>query len=175
MKIFFKFGVSGIIFTLLLFTPGALFSQEYNQFTSDSITYQVRDERPFGLSLNLLGPSILASLSGNYYITPKTKFEGGAGLLGCYAGLDYHFRPNGFHDYWSHYLGAKYSFIPNIGIGGSPQEKYFHGLYVPVGLQYLNKNGFGWAGEIAYTYSSKHVQGFWFCLKFFHQYNRLPE
>ena len=113
-------------------------------------TTNSRIENPFGLSLNLGGPTYVFSFSADYYVTSTVNIEAGFGLWGFYGGVTYHF--NGDHDEkkWTPYTGGLLFFIPEF-LGDDP----YLGLYVPLGMQYLNDGGFTFSAEVAGRFSEQ--------------------
>ena len=122
-----------------------IFSSE-NKFMIKS---NPRLSNPFGMNWNLLGQTIVLSLSVDYFITSKINVELGTGIIGTFGGIKYHINGDKNDKYWTPYLGlylthmpSKSIGIPFMGGGSVTKEKSF--LYFPLGIQLhksqLNKN-----------------------------------
>lgn len=103
-----------------------------------------RIERPFGLSISAGGPTFLVSLSANYFVSSTVNFEAGIGVYGFYTGATYHFNGERNEKKWTPYTGAFLFIIPSIlGEGAHP------GLFIPLGMQFMNIGGFTFRAEVA--------------------------
>jgi hypothetical protein len=101
----------------------------------------------FGINANLGGPSLLLSLSLDYFFTPTINVETGAGIFGYYAGVKYHINGNRAEKNWTPYTGINLMYIPEITLFSTTEAR--NGLYIPVGVQYLSNSGFTFGAEIA--------------------------
>ena len=103
-----------------------------------------RETNPFGMSLNLGGPTILLSGQLDYFITPSWNVEAGAGLIGYFAGTKYYF--NGSRNVkLTPYLGATATLVES-----TVSSEKFGGFYVPLGFQHWGKGSFTYSLEVAY-------------------------
>ena len=93
----------------------------------------------FGVNINMGSPTLLLSASLDYFITSSVNIEAGAGLLGAFGGMKYHFSGSKNTANWTPYLGLFYAY--NLSI--------FNNLYVPLGLQYTSNEGFTFGVELA--------------------------
>lgn len=104
----------------------------------------LRKEKPFGIALNLLGPSSVVSLSVDYYITHKVNIEAGAGLFGSYGGSTYHFNGDKPQK-WTLYTGL---YRANIGFIADRLNI----IYLPVGYEFIDPGGSAYNAEVAYAH-----------------------
>jgi len=116
-------------------------------FFSVSVSAQenVRSERRFGFGIQLGGPTLVTSLESDYFITRNINLEAGIGIIGFYGGTKWYFGAKNKPMYWAPYVGACYIALPDDILGGDWKA----GGYFPIGLQYLSKKGFTFAGEVA--------------------------
>ena len=97
----------------------------------------------FGGSINMGSPTLLLSASLDYFITSSVNIEAGAGLLGAFGGMKYHFFGSKNTANWTPYLGLFYAYNRDIFINDNTN------LYVPLGLQYTSNEGFTFGVELA--------------------------
>jgi hypothetical protein len=102
---------------------------------------------PFGVNINIGGPSILISVSLDYFITPSLNIEAGIGLIGSYGGLKYHFNGNKDDKNWTPYLGVYAAHIPEITFFFTTPAR--NGVYIPLGIQYIDNKGYTFGVEVA--------------------------
>jgi len=106
----------------------------------------------FGVNINMGSPTLFLSASLDYFITSSVNIEAGAGLLGAFGGMKYHFFGSKNTANWTPYLGL---FIARTLYDWDPFSTSSEGdvfntnLYFPVGFQYISKNGFTFAAEFA--------------------------
>lgn len=111
-----------------------------------------REDNRFGINTTFGGPTILVSLSLDYFITPSINLEAGFGFFGIFGGIRYHIFGNRDRINWTPYIGLysiralsfdspNFIFLPNIEV--------IPGLYIPLGIQYMGNYGFTIGLEIA--------------------------
>jgi hypothetical protein len=122
-----------------------------------------KEEKRFGVNLNLLGPTILLSVSIDYFVTPKTNVEIGTGIIGSFGGVKYHWSRDQNESVKSPYVGLNVIYIPEICINNCTPARV--GLYIPVGVQFINKGGFTFAPEIAGLVLDNTKTPIWVALK----------
>jgi hypothetical protein len=111
-----------------------------------------RSENKFGIGAQLGGPTLILSINLNYFINHNYNVEIGAGLFGLYGGLNYYFGQSDKSQRWAPYIGAHYTMVslPTIS-----QSETLSGIYAPIGIQFMAKNGFTFAPEIAFIHINK--------------------
>ena len=97
----------------------------------------------FGVNINMGSPTLWLSASLDYFITSSVNIEAGAGLLGAFGGMKYHFFGSKNTANWTPYLGLFYAYNISIIINENTN------LYVPLGLQYTSNEGFTFGVELA--------------------------
>ena len=109
----------------------------------------------FGVNINMGSPTLLLSASLDYFITSSVNIEAGAGLLGAFGGMKYHFFGSKNTANWTPYLGlyiarnlTDVDAIINE-IFGLSSSFWNTNLYFPVGFQYISKYGFTFGAEFA--------------------------
>lgn len=107
----------------------------------------LNDDKRFGVNANLLGPTILLSISMDYFVNEKTNIEIGTGIIGAFTGIKYFWKRNQSVSEWTPYAGLNVIFIPEICITNCTPARI--GLYIPIGMEIMKKNGFTFGGEIA--------------------------
>jgi hypothetical protein len=149
----------------------------YAQESPNSIVENPRIKRPLGLSLNLGGPTFIASASVDYFVLPLLNVEAGGGIYGYYLSSKYHFQGYAKREKTTLYAGLSLIAMPPYASDGrssssdkwlSPyQQKTLYGVYIPVGFNTIYKNGYTFSIEIAYSSIIKEVTSFpmWFSLK----------
>jgi len=116
-----------------------------------------RLDNRFGVNINIGSPTIGLSVSFDCFITSSVNIEAGAGLLGAFGGMKYHFFGSKNTANWTPYLGlyiarnlTDVDAIFNEIFGSSSSFKAFNSnLYFPVGFQYISKDGFTFGAEFA--------------------------
>ena len=105
----------------------------------------------FGVNINMGSPTLLLSASLDYFITSSVNIEAGAGLLGAFGGMKYHFFGSKNTANWTPYLGLYIARnLTDFDIFGSSSGDVWNtNLYFPVGFQYISKNGFTFGAEFA--------------------------
>ena len=112
----------------------------------------------FGVNINMGSPTLLLSASLDYFITSSVNIEAGAGLLGAFGGMKYHFFGSKNTANWTPYLGLYIArnftdvdawFIEIFGSSSSSFKAINTNLYFPVGFQYISKYGFTFGAEFA--------------------------
>ncbi|MDO9392243.1 MAG: hypothetical protein Q7U71_10790 [bacterium] len=115
-----------------------------------------RIKRPVGLSLNLGGPALFASVSLDYFVLPVLNVEAGGGVWGYYAGPKFHFKGNTKKNV-TLYIGVLATAYPplpgtsafyDVGWNVSKPKTHYY-VYVPIGLNNISKNGYTTSIEIA--------------------------
>jgi len=120
-----------------------------------------RIDNPFGFNLTLGGPSLIMSVSTDYYITSYLNTEVGIGSVGYYAGMKYLFFGNKDHKNWTPYLGIYIASLHGLYV----DEIYFNS-YIPAGMQYIGKKGFSFGCEIAKMFNDGYdPSDFWGAIK----------
>jgi hypothetical protein len=115
-----------------------------------------RAEYKNGISLYGVGPNAIGSISYDYFISPNVSAEAGIGFIGVHAGIKYHFGGTRPDLRWTPYFGGSFtrSLFPSVGLDYLP--------YFPIGLQYIGKNKFNFAFEVApvqFKFSAWNVVG----------------
>jgi hypothetical protein len=104
----------------------------------------------FGVNINMGSPTFVLSASLDYFITSSVNIEAGAGLLGAFGGMKYHFFGSKNTANWTPYLGLFIARnLTDFDIFESSSDVWNTNLYFPVGFQYISKNGFTFAAEFA--------------------------
>ena len=121
-----------------------------------------RLSNPFGININLGGQTALLSLSVDYFVTSSLDIEAGAGLMGTFGGLKYHFDGANNDKNWTPYLGVYLANIMNMTYVGNSNPR--NCIYTPLGIQFQKNKGLTFGAEIAYTSLTK--MNVWGGLKF---------
>lgn len=117
-------------------------------FSKDGIKLNPRKKYPFGVAINLLGPSGHLGVSINGFVVPKINIEVGSGVFNTSGIL----MPSVF-------LGGKYHFAGNtwsrttfyLGVFDAVDYNFkTHNLYFPLGISKIKKNHLTWSVEIAF-------------------------
>ena len=111
----------------------------------------------FGVNINMGSPTFVLSASLDYFITSSVNIEAGAGLLGAFGGMKYHFFGSKNTANWTPYLGLYIArnftdveaIIDEIFGLSSSFNAWNTNLYFPVGFQYISKYGFTFGVEFA--------------------------
>jgi len=105
----------------------------------------------FGVNINMGSPTFVLSASLDYFITSSVNIEAGAGLLGAFGGMKYHFFGSKNTANWTPYLGLFIARnLTDFDIfGSSSGDDWNTNLYFPVGIQYISKYGFTFGAELA--------------------------
>ncbi|UKN00701.1 hypothetical protein K6119_13270 [Paracrocinitomix mangrovi] len=138
----------------------------FNAFVGypQEVTENIRKQRKIGIEASFLGPTQITSINFNYSITHNINIEVGGGMIGVYGGGKFFFGKKDKSWYWAPYLGAMYAYNHNLVISG--EKNTFSMLYAPVGIQYLGKKGFTFAGEVAYVSSLEINTNIWGAIRF---------
>lgn len=135
-------------FACLFFCVSVFINAQNSNFSQinqiEETTSNSRIENPFGLSINLGGPTYAISFSADYYVSSTVNIEAGFGLLGLYGGVTYHFNGDQDEKKWTPYTGTLLTLVPEF-LG---DDEYL-GLYIPLGMQFLNDDGFTFGAEVA--------------------------
>jgi len=105
----------------------------------------------FGVNINMGSPTFLLSASLDYFITSSVNIEAGAGFVGAFGGMKYHFFGSKNTANWTPYLGLFIARnLTDFDIfGSSSGDDWNTNLYFPVGIQYISKYGFTFGAELA--------------------------
>jgi hypothetical protein len=101
----------------------------------------------FGINFNFGGPSIVGSVSFDYFITSSFNIEAGVGYIGFFGGIKYHLGGQKVNRHWTPYLGLYAVRIPELT--GSFKVDARSGLYMPLGIQYMSNIGITLGAEVA--------------------------
>ena len=145
-----------------------------------SISYNPRANRPFGVSLNLGGPTYIASASLDYFILPVLNIEAGGGIWGYYAGPQYHFKGNENNREGTLYTGLMVTAFPPLPGSDAfynagwnvPAPKTRYKVYLPLGISSVSHNGYTFAMEIALAPVKELKIPFWFSFKFGYHFKK---
>ena len=118
----------------------------------------LREQRPFGASLNLGGPSFFASASIDYFINPVIQLETGIGLVGYFGGLKFHYSKQE-NPGASIYTGAFISRLKMYSVGS------LSGIYAPLGWQNISEYGFTYGIEAAVWHGFQQTTFIWGALR----------
>ncbi len=105
-----------------------------------------RQVRPWGLSIYGGSPSLIVSVSADYFVNSNINLEIGGGAFGFFGGGKYHFFGKTTKN-WTPYTGVFLAVY-----GETVGTDYL--FYFPVGIQYIGKKGFNFAVELAVTSES---------------------
>lgn len=174
-----RYGINGCkvnmnkikLYLIVLLLSSVIYAQEAVKFKVKN----PRIDKPVGLSLNLGGPTCLASVSMDYFIMPVLNIETGGGIWGYYLGPKYHFKGNtkkGNTLYTGSLLciyppNESFQVLPSGGDWKTSRKETNYGYYLPIGFTSISENGYTFSMEIAY--SSKTISDnipFWFSFKF---------
>jgi len=110
-----------------------------------------RLDNRFGVNINIGSPTIGLSVSLDYFITSSVNIEAGAGFVGAFGGMKYHFFGSKNTANWTPYLGLFIARnLTDFDIfGSSSGDDWNTNLYFPVGIQYISKYGFTFGAELA--------------------------
>ena len=146
-----------VVLLFIVILTSLAHAEEYKRLT---------DERKFGIGCNFLGPSIVASLSANYFITSKIKIEAGAGILGCFAGGTYHFGGSRIGQA-TPYIG---SYLSNNAGFYSKSDPF---IYLPIGVGGNWKNGLSLHFEFAFFRNMEdNISRLWGAVKFSYYFKK---
>ncbi len=123
------------ILTLFLFFKVLLSNAQ------DTDTLNLRELRPWGVSLNLLGPTLMASANVDYFISRNVSVETGAGFFGAFVGGKVYIGKKQWKG--MPYVGYTRAFIrlPT----SEPVTEIFN--YFPIGYHFVGKSGFNFSIE----------------------------
>ena len=122
----------------------------------------LRKRMPHGLTIMVLGPTVIGSASYEYFASPTWDIEVGLGLIGLYAGANYHFGGKNELKKTTPYIGLKGTLGMQVAdFFGWWGPRFGPGVYVPVGLNILYDNGFYICpeGGAHFTYASGNLFG----------------
>ncbi len=103
-----------------------------------------RNYYPTALGFGIFGPTTYLSFSVEHFVKESISFTGGIGIIGIYSGLRFH--ANGRKNKKSTiYTGVIINYTQEFQGRGNLTP----GIYVPLGLEYISKRGFGIAPELA--------------------------
>lgn len=125
-----------------------------------------RKSNPFGVNINLGGPTYILSISGDYFINSSLNVELGTGIVGTFAGIKYHINGNKNDKFWTPYFGLYGVNIPSISIVWGSSSIRRQTLYVPFGIQFNKNKGLTFGVEIAKILGSNSNNPAWGALKF---------
>jgi hypothetical protein len=115
---------------------------------SERKEFNPRTTKKVGYGFQFMGPTLFASCYMNYFINHHMNIEAGGGFLGFYGGTKFHFGKKGQKQLFSPYIGINLGRIslPDLNFGwyggtGSGWNGFFM-VYLPVGIQFMNKSGF---------------------------------
>lgn len=135
------------VFFACLLTGQLLATSPYEPRFSDILNR--RKKFPLGINAYAVGPVGFFAVTADYFATPKLAFELGGGI----RNEDF---DNGFT------LGARYHVLGKTTLGLTPYVGIYtafhyngndlqnYGLYIPVGIHKIKKNGFSWSAEFAW-------------------------
>jgi len=125
-----------------------------------------------GYDIRLLGPTPLASISMNYFVSQNINLEAGIGLIGAFGGIEYYYGKKEKRNLAVPYAGLKigYMTLPDIDpgfAGGSGGWGKFATVYLPMGLQLMTRSGFhiSLEGALFATFGSSRNTSPWGSLK----------
>ncbi|MEA3445866.1 MAG: hypothetical protein U9R19_14200 [Bacteroidota bacterium] len=138
------------------------FSAAQNVMTNNDSIFNPRLKFNSGLKVNLGGPALFLSLSGNRFVTNKSQIEAGLGVYGLFAGYKHHWNGDEQKNR-TVYSGA--SFVWNLYMldyhdEGSEEHWLDNNyvLYLPgLGINYIGKRGFSFNAEIALRFGLKYM------------------
>jgi hypothetical protein len=161
--------IKRIIFIVVILFITTLYAQDLSKHMNNN----PRTQRPFGLSINLGGPTYITSLSMDYFVFPYLNIETGGGIYGYYFGSKYHFKGCAPKVKTTLYTGFILSVFPPLRSVVWPSNwiiskpKTHLGAYVPVGISNISGNGYTFSIEVAYNSKTlSPALPFWFALKF---------
>lgn len=120
-----------------------------NKIEAEPQLFNRRDRYKHGVSSILLGPTIIGAVQYDYFITNKWNISAGIGLIGIYAGADYHFGGDKMEKNATPFIGLKATAGATI-----VDFNFGTGAYLPVGVHIVLKDGIVLAPHVAahYTY-----------------------
>lgn len=120
----------------------------------------IRIRNPNGMSVVLLGPSLIGAGQYDYFVSPNFNIEIGIGLVGIYGGVTYHFDGKNPARRSTPYVGLRgtLGLIAAEFINFGP--RFGRGVMLPFGFDVNTKGGFYIRPEISawYTYSTMNWQ-----------------
>ena len=117
-----------------------------------NISAQERPEWKFGLSGQLLGPTVLGVYT-EFNLIPKTNLTIGFGTNANFQiGITYDLVAQHKRIYWYPFIGAQLVFLKvRRGDAFSPESRA-NGIYFPLGLKFITMDNWVFAFEMAYNY-----------------------
>ena len=141
-------------FLILLLLTSAISYGQIGEKIKDKIKdVNPRNKYPSAVHVYAFGPVGLASLTYDYFIQPNFAIEGGVGYrinenaAGFTFGGRYHFLGRGPQRATT-YLGLYNSVGPVSG------NWEYYNLYIPVGINRIQRKGFNWSFEIAFQWNT---------------------
>ena len=131
------------IYIIFIFFQSAFGNHSF-VYADNNIYENPRENRRFGIGIQLGGPTLIASVQADYFLSPTFNIETGMGWVGFYGGFKLFFRQTA----WSPYIGAKISLLPELKLF-SGEGGWEPSIYAPFGIQYINREGFTFAFESA--------------------------
>lgn len=123
-------------------------SLELRNIQEDSIIkINPRWANRLGVNCIVGGPSVVGSLSLDYFIASNLNVEVGVGYIGFFSGIKYHLEGKKVDRHWTPYLGLFVVRIPELT--GEFEVDGRNGLYVPLGVQYISNFGITIGAELA--------------------------
>jgi hypothetical protein len=101
-----------------------------------------------GYGIQIAGPTAFLSGYYNHFWNAHLNAEVGLGIVGAYGGFKYFTAKPTTTRTLSPYLGASLAYIPPVFTRG-----YQRWIYLPVGLQHMNANGFHVSLEMAILFT----------------------
>jgi len=150
-----------LLFILLTYSLNIIKAQDTLSIKSVENKYMIKSNprlsKPFGININILGQTIVSSVSVDYFLTSSLNVEAGVGLIGSFGGLKYHFNRANNDKNWTPYLGV---YLARVLYGSIWNGGFKNSLYTPLGIQFQKKKGRTFGAEIAYTnLGALHVWG----------------
>ena len=141
----------------------------------DCIYSTLRQNRPFGISAYIWGPSF-AAISFELFVIPAIEINLSTGY-GSSCGINFHIMGNDNSIKWSPYVGAHLATYKSFELdyfGNHDEQTRVYGLYNPVGIQYLGPKGLtlSFEGALYSTFGENGGIGPWVGLKFGYRFKR---
>lgn len=142
-----------LLFILFVYSSNIIKAQDTLSVRSGENKYMIKSNprlyKPFGINIYILGPTMVSSLSVDYFLTSSLNVEAGVGLIGTFGGLKYYFDGANKDKNWTPYLGVYLArdMVGSIWGGGD----FKNSIYTPLGIQFQKKKGRTFSAEIAYT------------------------
>jgi hypothetical protein len=146
-KNFKQIKMKKILIILFFGFSNFIFSQSPESLESENSRF-----RKFGIGIQLFGPTAAYSIYTNLFVTKNLNLEAGIGIIGYYAGINYHKRTK-FNSV-SRFVGLK---IGQFGFDFEPFSEIQKRIifYAPYGFQFMNEKGYYFSFEIAIVAQAK--------------------